>query len=209
MPYCTASFQPSVTCCVELRRAARLALFRPFADRNQVILQALDRIAERPLLVVVLRPIARRIVAGRMRGGAIRDVLDQRRARARARALGRPLRDRVHGEEIVAVDANARESRSPARARRTSAASPPAKPWNVEIAHWLLTMLRITGAWYTEANSIAWWKSASALEPSPIQLAAMCVFALDRRRHRPAHGLRKLRARLPEIEKMPPSPSGT
>ena len=39
--------------------------------------------------------------------GAIRHELDQRRPGAHARTLGRPLRDGVHREEIVAVDANA------------------------------------------------------------------------------------------------------
>src|SRR3981189_900274 len=31
----------------------------------------------------------------------------------------------------------------------------------------------MTGARYTEAKVSAWWKSGSAVEPSPIQLAAM------------------------------------
>ena len=58
------------------------------------------------------------------------------------------------------------------------AASPPAMPWNDEIAHWLLTMLRITGARYTAANVRALWKSASAVDPSPIQAEAMRVSPL-------------------------------
>ena len=29
---------------------------------------------------------------------------------------------------------------------------PPAMPWNDEIAHWLLTTFRITGAWYVVAK---------------------------------------------------------
>src|SRR5512134_959413 len=51
--------------------------------------------------------------------------------------------------------------------------SAPATPENVEIAHWLLTMLRMTGARYTDANSAALWKSPSAVAPSPIHPAAM------------------------------------
>src|SRR5262252_4478 len=42
-----------------------------------------------------------------MRRGAVGDELDQGRAAALARTLRRPLGDRVHGEEVVAVDADA------------------------------------------------------------------------------------------------------
>ncbi len=45
-----------------------------------------------------------------MRGGAIGDELDQRRAGALARALGGPLGRGVHGEEVVAVDAQPRDA---------------------------------------------------------------------------------------------------
>ncbi len=58
------------------------------------------------------------------------------------------------------------------------AASPPAMPVNEEIAHWLLTMLRITGGEYTAAKVSALWKSGSAVEPSPIQAEAMRVSPL-------------------------------
>jgi len=58
------------------------------------------------------------------------------------------------------------------------ATSPPAIPWNEEIAHWLLTMLRITGARYTAANVSALWKSGAAVAPSPIQAEAMRVSPL-------------------------------
>ena len=58
------------------------------------------------------------------------------------------------------------------------ATSPPAMPWNDEIAHWLLTMLRITGARYTAAKVSALWKSGSAVEPSPIQSETMRVSPL-------------------------------
>ena len=53
--------------------------------------------------------------------------------------------------------------------------SPRAKPWNVEIAHWLLTMFKMTGAWYVEAKTIAEWKSDSAVAPSPIHAEAIRV----------------------------------
>src|SRR5215470_11680954 len=58
------------------------------------------------------------------------------------------------------------------------ATSPPANPWKDEIAHWLLTILRITGAWYTAAKVSALWKSGSAVEPSPIHAETMRVSPL-------------------------------
>ena len=56
--------------------------------------------------------------------------------------------------------------------------SPPAMAWNVEMAHWLLTTLRMTGARYTWAKVSAVWKSASAVAPSPIQPDAIRVSPL-------------------------------
>ena len=41
------------------------------------------------------------------------------------------------------------------------------------MAHWLLTMFRITGARYTLAKVSAEWKSPSAVAPSPIQVTAI------------------------------------
>src|SRR4029077_14011214 len=52
-------------------------------------------------------PVARRVIAGGMRGGSVGDLLDECRATALAGTPRGPLRDRVHGEEIVAVDADA------------------------------------------------------------------------------------------------------
>ena len=121
-PKDTASFQAAATCASSSACSVLVLFLAPFAERDQVVLQAFDRIAERPVLVVVLRAVTRRIVAGGMRRGAIGDELDERRAAAGARALRGPLRDRVHREEIVAVDADARQCRSPGRAPRTSAA---------------------------------------------------------------------------------------
>ena len=53
--------------------------------------------------------------------------------------------------------------------------SPPAIAWKVEMAHWLLTTFKMTGARYTWANVMPVWKSASAVAPSPIQLDATLV----------------------------------
>ena len=70
-------------------------------------LQPLDRIAERPVLPLVAGTIAARIVARRMRRGAIGEKLDQGRTVIGAGALGGPARYGIDGEEIVAVDADA------------------------------------------------------------------------------------------------------
>ena len=83
------------------------------------------------------------------------------------------------------------------------AASPPAMPWNEEIAHWLLTMFRITGARYTAAKVSALWKSASAVEPSPIQAEAMRVSPLIAEAMAQPTAWMYCVPRLPETEKKP------
>src|SRR3954452_21328596 len=81
--------------------------------------------------------------------------------------------------------------------------APRAKSSGVEIAQWLLTMFRMTGAWYVEAYSNAAWKSDSAVEPSPIQAEAIAV--PPRIADAIAHPTAWMYwvARLPEIEKKP------
>ena len=72
-----------------------------------MLLESIDGIAERPGLPFILRPVARRIVAGRMRTGAIRHQFDQRRAGTASRAFSGPLRDGIRRQEIIAVDTHA------------------------------------------------------------------------------------------------------
>src|SRR5690606_16091521 len=81
--------------------------------------------------------------------------------------------------------------------------SPPAIDWKVEMAHWLLTTLMMTGARYTWAKVSAVWKSDSAVDPSPIQADAILVSPLmaDAMAQPTAWGI--CVARLPEIEKKP------
>src|SRR5947208_1775602 len=101
---------------VELLRRLLVLFVRPRADRDQMLLQARDGVAEREMLVVVAGPVARRIVRGRVRSGAIRDPLDQRRPEIAARPLGGPCRRRIPREEVVAVDAQRRDAAAaPAR----------------------------------------------------------------------------------------------
>ncbi len=82
-------------------------------------------------------------------------------------------------------------------------ASPPAIAWKVEIAHWLLTTFRITGARYTCAKVSAVWKSASAVEPSPIQAEAMRESPLIADAMAQPTAWMNCVATLPEIEKNP------
>src|SRR5215831_19913591 len=95
---------------VELLHGRFVLGLRPGAEPDQVLLQPRDRIAEREVLRLVARPIARRIVGRRMRAGTVGDPLDQRRTEVRARALRGPRRRRIDGEEVVAVDAQARDA---------------------------------------------------------------------------------------------------
>src|SRR5690606_5132716 len=85
------------------------------------------------------------------------------------------------------------------------APSPPAMAWNVEMAHWLLTTFRITGARYTCANVSAVWKSASAVAPSPIQADAIRVPPLVAEAMPQPTAWMNWVARLPEILKKPAS----
>ena len=57
-----------------------MALLVPFADRDQVILEPPDRIAQRPGIGFARAAILRGIIARRMTFGAIGEMLDQRRA---------------------------------------------------------------------------------------------------------------------------------
>src|SRR5690606_8745266 len=57
-----------------------LLLVRPFAQHDQVLLQALDGVAQRPLLGLVAWAIAAGVVRRRVRGAAIGEQLDHRRA---------------------------------------------------------------------------------------------------------------------------------
>ena len=106
----SASLLAALTCSTRFGMRGLLLLFAPFAKRDEMFLQALDGIAQRPRLGFVGRAIARGIVARGMAFGAIGVVLDQRGAEIGARALRRPLRRRIDGEEIVAVHAQRRQA---------------------------------------------------------------------------------------------------
>src|SRR5439155_12777235 len=93
--------------------------WRPFAEPDQMLRQALDRVAIGPTLPFVFGTVAGRVVARRMRRDAIGEQLDQGRAMIGARPFGGPFRRAVHGEKIVAVDPEAGKAKTD-RARRKS-----------------------------------------------------------------------------------------
>ena len=86
-----------------------VAFLAPGADPDEVDLQPLDRIAQRPGGPFVLGAVFRRVVRSRMRAGAVGHPFDEGRAQIGARPLGRPQRGRIDREIIVAVDAQRRD----------------------------------------------------------------------------------------------------
>src|SRR5437868_6454944 len=81
--------------------------------------------------------------------------------------------------------------------------SPPAICWKVEIAHWLFTTFRMTGALYTWAKVRAVLKSDSAVAPSPIQADAILVSPLIAEAMAQPTACGYWVARLPEMLKKP------
>src|SRR5580658_7489426 len=75
-----------------------------------MLLQTRDRVAQRPGAPLLLRAVARRVIAGGMRARAVGHQLDERCTAALAGALRRPLGHGVHREKVVAVDADPRNA---------------------------------------------------------------------------------------------------
>ena len=74
---------------------------------DEVLLEALDRVAALPVLDVARMAVAGGVVGVRVRLDAVGEALDQRRAAARPRPLDRGARDRVDRGDVVAVDVEA------------------------------------------------------------------------------------------------------
>ena len=72
-----------------------------------MLLQPLDRIAQRPVLAFVAGPVAGGVVARRMRRNAVGEELDQCRPDIGPRPFGGPASDGMDGEKIIAVDPDA------------------------------------------------------------------------------------------------------
>ncbi len=180
---------------VELRVQVLVALLAPLAACNQVILQPFDRVTQRPVRVVLFGTITRWIVAGGMRGGAIGHELDECRAAAGTGALRGPLRYRVHREKVVAVDADSRDAvtRAARRERALFAARGSLESGNgplvVDDVHDDRRL--VDGGEQQSVVEIGLGARALA-DPG----ARDVIFVADRGRHRPAHGLRKLRCQV-------------
>jgi hypothetical protein len=113
--------------------------------------------------------------------GAVGHPFDQGRARGCGGHAPAPIARRHRPPESRCHRHAATQCRCPRRARQRSCPHRPAMAWKVEMAHWLLTTFRITGARYTWAKVTPVWKSASAVAPSPIQADAILVSPLMRR----------------------------
>ena len=157
-----------------------------------MLLQARDRVAERVVLGVVAGAVARRIVGGRVRAGAVRDPLDQRRPEVAARALGGPGARRVDGEEVVAVDAQRgdaaadaarREGRRLAAGERLEGRDRPLVVDDVEDHR------RAVDVGERQRGVEVGLGGGAVADPRRRDLGV----ALDRRRHRPADRLDVLR----------------
>ena len=143
------------------------------------------------MLVIVLGSIAGRIVAGRMSGGAIGHQFDQRRTGAGARAFRRPLRYGINGEEIIAVDADAGDA--VARTARCEGSLFAAgisleRRYGPLVVHHVEDDRRLIHRSEQQGMMEIGLRTAAFADPACGEM----IFALDRRRHRPAHGLREL-----------------
>ena len=92
---------------------------------GQVRLDPLDRVEQLPVLLLGGHPVAGRVVGGGVRIHPVGEGLDHHRAVAGAAFLQRPPGDGQAGQHVVAVDPDARESRS----RSTAPRAAPATAW--------------------------------------------------------------------------------
>ena len=95
---------------LDLGRQRRLLLIRPMTERDQVLLQPRDRVAQRPSRRLLGRPVAAGIVARRVALGPVGEKLDHAGPVVGAGALGGPTGRRVDGQEVVAVDPQRRQA---------------------------------------------------------------------------------------------------
>ena len=106
------------TCFDQLLMQGLLQLVRPFAQADEVMLQPLDGVAQRPALGLVGRAVAGGIVAGRVAFGAIGEMLDHRRRQGWRAPVPPPTRWRRRRPGSRCRRPAAPEGRSRWRARR-------------------------------------------------------------------------------------------
>ena len=129
-----------------LLRRARARSSDQAPMRHQVLLQPRDRVAEREVLPVVGRAgsaTGRRRSSARRRGRSPIRSASARGCCARARRPSATPRSTAR-KSLPSTRSDAMPQPTPRAAKVV--ASPPAMAWKVEIAHWLLTTFRITGA---------------------------------------------------------------
>src|SRR5262245_3871717 len=95
---------------IELSGQRVVTLHAPLAQADQMGLQPLYRIAQRPVLPLVTRAIAARVIARRMWRDAIGEELDECRPMIGASAISGPARNGVDRKQIIAVDTEPRDS---------------------------------------------------------------------------------------------------
>ena len=180
---------------VAFRGHGCVTLFIPFTERDEVRLQPLDRVAERPQLGFVGRAIAGRIVRRGVSFRAIGEELDECRTRIRSCTFRRPFDRGIDGERVITVDAKARDSvtdRSLCEGRAFC-------PGNAREARDGPLVVHdreddgnvVNGRERQGAVEVAFGRRAVA-DPAHRDAAV----ALDSRAHRPADSLRELRAEI-------------
>ena len=150
---------------------------------------------ERPMFLVVLGAITRRVVAGGMRGRAVGDELDQGRAASGARTLCRPFSDGIHRQEIVAVDADPGDAvpGPPCREGALLAARISLEGGDGPlIVHDVQDHRRLIHRGEQQRVVKIRFGARAFADPARGQM----VLALECRRHRPADGLRELRGEI-------------
>ena len=173
----------------------RVAVLVPFAEREQMRLQPLDRVAERPRLGFVDRAVAARVVRGRMALGAIGEEFDQGRAEIGPRPLGRPAHRRIDRERVIAVDAQAGHAiadRALGEGRALGAGDPGEARDRPLVVHDREDHRHVVDGGEGHRRMEVALGGRAVADPAHRDAAV----ALDRRRHRPADRLRKLRAEV-------------
>ena len=163
--------------------------------RDQVLLQPRDRIAQRKPCPIIGGTVLGGIVRGGMRARAVRDPFDQRGAEPSMRALGRPARNRQDREEVVAIRAQRQDAVAQAPSRKRGDLAPGEalerrdRPLVIDDVedHGRL----IDGGESERTVEIGLGRRAIA-DPGRNDARV----ALDRRSHRPAHGLDVLQAEI-------------
>src|SRR5215216_5670321 len=85
-------------------------LVAPLAKTDQMDLQSANWIAQRPVLPLITRAIAARIIACRMWCNPIGEKLDKCRPVIGTGAVGSPARNGVNREQVISVDPDAGNS---------------------------------------------------------------------------------------------------